>query len=117
VAKDVASGYSLLVDVDVGRCGAVYALSQGDSPADVPAGAPALPNSGELLRVNDNGTFSVVADALNLPTSVDVVKDTAFIVALGGEVWKVTGVSGHDHGRGGGCHDGGHGSHHSADQR
>lgn len=111
VAKDVASGYSLLVDVEVGRCGTVYALSQGDSPGDVPAGSPALPNSGELLRVNANGTFSVVADALNLPTSVDFVKDTAYIVTLGGEVWTVAGVSDRDHGHRGDCRENGHGDH------
>ncbi|MBG6059221.1 sugar lactone lactonase YvrE [Cryobacterium sp. MP_M5] len=109
---DVASGFSLLVDVEFGRCGVLYALSQGDSPGNVPAGSPALPNSGELLRVNDDGTFSVVTADLNLPTSVDFVRDTALVVTHNGEVWKIRGVSraagdsgrkggdcrGHDHG-------------------
>ncbi|WP_213814850.1 ScyD/ScyE family protein [Glaciihabitans sp. dw_435] len=91
-ARTVAAGYSLLVDVEFGP-GGLYALSQGDSPGEVPAGSPALPTSGELLKVTHNGTFSVVASGLNLPTSVDFVRDTAYIVTLGGEVVKVTHVS------------------------
>jgi hypothetical protein len=100
VATDVAAGYSLLTDVAFGR-GGLYAISQGDSPGDVAPGSPALPNSGELLRVNHDGTFSVVVDGLDLPTSVNFSRDTAYIVTLGGDVLKVTGVSrcGRGHGR------------------
>lgn len=94
VAREIASGYSLLVDVEFGPHGSLYALSQGDSPGDVPAGSPALGNSGELLRVAPNGLLKVVVDELDLPTSVDFVKNTAFIVTVGGDVLKVTGVSG-----------------------
>lgn len=103
--RDVASGYSLLVDVEYGPCG-LYALSQGDSPGTVPEGSPALPDSGELLRVNRTGTFSVVADGLDLPTSVDFRGDTAYVVTLGGEVVKITGIAKHH--RGGGCGGTGH---------
>ncbi|GAB3133247.1 ScyD/ScyE family protein [Marisediminicola antarctica] len=90
----VASGYSLITDVELGRCNALYALSQGDSPGDVPAGSPALPESGELLVVNRDGTFSVVADGLNLPTSLHIAGDTAFVVSLSGDVLKISGLSG-----------------------
>jgi hypothetical protein len=86
----VASGASLLVDVEFGSC-ALYALSQGDSPGDVVPGSPALPNSGELLRVNLDGTFSVVAEGLNLPTSVDFIGGAALVITQS-EVWKVTGL-------------------------
>ena len=55
--------------------------------------SPALPNSGKLLRANKDGTFSVVVDKLNLPTSVDFAGDTAFVVTLTGEVWKIEDVS------------------------
>lgn len=104
VVTDIASGFSLLVDVEFNRCGVLYALSQGDSPGDVTAGSPALPNSGELLRVNDDGTMSVVVDKLNLPTSVDFKHHTAFIVTMGGEVLKVTGLKGGgQHHRSGRC--------------
>ena len=98
VVRNVASGYSLLVDAEFGPCGSLYALSQGDSPGVVPAGSPALPDSGELLRANRNGTFTVVADALDLPTSVDFKRDAAFIVTNDGEVWKIADVNGWRHG-------------------
>ncbi|MET0976532.1 MAG: ScyD/ScyE family protein [Leifsonia sp.] len=107
--RDVASGYSLIVDVEFGACG-LYALSQGDSPGAVPEGSPALPDSGELLKVNRDGSYSVVADELDLPTSVDFKRDTAYVVTLGGDVWKIDDVSSAGrHHRGGGC--GGNGYH------
>lgn len=101
--RDVASGYSLITDVALGACG-LYAVSQGDSPGDVPPGSPALPDSGELLKVNHDGTFSVVAAGLDLPTSVAFQRDTAYLVTLNGEVWKVDDVSSAGrHHRGAGC--------------
>jgi hypothetical protein len=92
-AHDVASGFSLLVDVESGPDGALYALSQGDSPGDVPPATPAKPDSGRLLLVNRDGSFSVLADKLDLPTSLDFIGDTAFVTTLNGEVWKITNVS------------------------
>ncbi|MBG6237878.1 hypothetical protein IWX78_000833 [Mycetocola sp. CAN_C7] len=100
----VASGYSLLVDVELNRCGKLFALSQGDSAGDVPEGAPGLPDSGELLTVNRNGTFSVVAGALDWPTSVELVKNNAYVVTLNGDVLKITNVSGKGDCRGHGHH-------------
>jgi len=97
VVTDVASGYSLLTDVELGKSG-LFAVSQGDSPGDVPAGSPALPDSGELLKVDRDGTFSVVVDGLDLPTSVSISRNKAYIVTLGGDVLKVSGL-GHRHGR------------------
>jgi hypothetical protein len=88
----VASGISLLTDVEVGPCRGVYALSQGDSPGEVPAGSPALPNSGELVVALHDGTFGVVAGGLNLPTSVDFVGGTAYVVTNPGEVLEITDV-------------------------
>ncbi len=109
--REVGSGYSLMVDVEFGRCGTLYALSQGDSPGDVTPGAPALPNSGELLRVKGNGTYSVVTAGLNLPTSVDFLGDTALVVTHNGEIWKIPSVSrsGESERKGGDCRDNGHG--------
>ena len=84
----VASGASLLVDVEVGPCG-LYALSQGDSPGMVDPGAPALPDSGELLAVGRDGALRVVAEDLDLPASVAFARNDAYVTTLNGEVWKV----------------------------
>ena len=92
-AQDVASGFSLLTDVECGPHGALYALSQGDSPGDVAPGSPALPDTGRLLAVNRQGGFSVLVDKLNLPTSLDFAGTTAFVTTLSGDVWKVRHVS------------------------
>ena len=89
----LASGYSLLVDVESGRHGQLYALSQGDSPGIVPAGSPALPDSGELLRVTRAGRLVPVVSGLDLPTSVELTKKAAFVVTLGGEVLRITGLA------------------------
>jgi hypothetical protein len=92
-AHRVASGYSLLVDVESGPGGALYALSQGDSPGDVPPATPAEPDSGRLLLIRRNGSFAVLVDKLDLPTSLDFVGHTAFVTTLNGEIWRITNVS------------------------
>ena len=89
----VASGAPLVLDVEFGRGQTLFALSQGDFSGD-PAGFPALPNTGSLLRVNANGTFSVIADKLDRPTSLEIIGNTAYIVTLGGEVWTVDNIAG-----------------------
>jgi hypothetical protein len=96
-AADVASGAPLLVDVESGRGRDLYALSQGDFSGG-PAGSPALPNTGSLVKVNRNGTFSVVYDGLDRPTSVEFIKNTAYVVTLTGEIWKIENPSGPPHG-------------------
>jgi hypothetical protein len=45
-----------------------------------------------LSEVNRDGTFSVVIDGLNQPTSLEFIRKTAYVVTLGGEVWKIKGV-------------------------
>lgn len=100
--RAVASGYSLIVDVEAASCG-LYALSQGDSPGQVEPGSPGLPDSGELLRVNGNGSFTVIVDELDRPTSLSFVGDTAYIVTLGGDVLTVPDVAPGRHGMWGGC--------------
>jgi hypothetical protein len=89
----VAAGYSLLTDVEFAKCGHLFAVSQGNSPGVVPAGSPALADSGELLRVKRNGMFAVVADALDLPVSVAFIRGNAFVTTLNGEVWKIHDVA------------------------
>jgi hypothetical protein len=95
--REVASGSPLLVDVEFGRGHRLYALSQGVGSGG-PEGAPALPNTGALVKVNRDGTFTVLIDGLNQPTSLEFIKNTAYVVTLGGEIWKIKGVSGPPHG-------------------
>jgi hypothetical protein len=90
-ATEVASGSPLLVDVEFGRGRRLYALSQGVGSGG-PAGSPALPNTGALVRVNRDGAFTVVTDGLNQPTSLEFIGKTAYVVTLGGEIWKLNGV-------------------------
>jgi len=90
--RDVAAGSRLLVDVEFGRKGRLYALSQGVFPPGNPEGSPALPNTGALVRASRDGTFTVVIDRLNQPTSLEFIGQTAYVVTLGGEIWRINGV-------------------------
>jgi len=87
-ATAVASGARLLVDVEFGRGRTLFALAQGVW-AGVDAGDPALPNTGALVRVNGDGTFTVVTGGLNRPISLEFIGDTAYVVSLTGEIWRV----------------------------
>jgi hypothetical protein len=93
---EVASGAPLLVDVEIGRRFDLFALSQG-AWNGVAEGSPALPFTGSLVRANLDGTFSVVADGLNIPTSMEIIGDTAYVVSLVGEIWKIDDISGSRH--------------------
>jgi len=96
-ATEVASGSPLLVDVEFGRGRTLYALSQGIGSGG-PPGSPALPDTGALVKVNPDGTFTVVTDGLDRPTSLEFIGTTAYVVTLGGEIWKIDGVSGPPYG-------------------
>lgn len=89
----VASGARLVVDVEF-NCGhTLYALSQGVWDGVEP-GSPAKPNTGSLVRVNNDGTFSVIKDGLDRPTSLEFIGTTAYIVTLTGQIWTIEHVSG-----------------------
>jgi hypothetical protein len=90
--REVASGSPLLVDVELGRGHRLYALSQGDFPPGNPEGSPALPNTGALVKANRDGSFTVVIDRLNQPTSLELIGKTAYVITLGGEIWKIKDV-------------------------
>ena len=94
-ATEVASGAPLLVDVERGRGSTLFALAQGDFPCPDPAcaGLPALPNTGSLVKVNDDGTFTELLDELNQPTSLELIGTTAYVVTLNGEIWKIENVA------------------------
>jgi len=89
----VAAGAPLLVDVEFGRGRTLFALSQGDwnGPFE---GAPADPNTGALVQVGGDGTFTALAEGLDRPTSLEIIGTTAFVVTLGGEIWKFEDIAG-----------------------
>lgn len=90
---NVASGVPLMVDVEFNRGKTLFALSQGQW-AGAAAGDAAEPNTGSLVRVNNDGTVTVIANELDRPTSLEFMNNTAYIVTLTGEVWTVADVSG-----------------------
>ena len=93
----VASGAPILVDVEFGRGRTLYALSNGTFSGDV-AGSPGLPNTGALLKVNADGTFTVVMAGLDQPTSLEFIQNKAYVVTLTGEIWMIDGISGPPYG-------------------
>ncbi|MGB8704421.1 MAG: ScyD/ScyE family protein, partial [Gillisia sp.] len=91
--KTIASGTRLLVDVEFDRGRSLFALSQGIwDGAD--AGSPANPNTGSLVKVNNDGTMTPIVEGLDRPTSMEFVKNTAYIVTLTGDVLKIPGIYG-----------------------
>jgi hypothetical protein len=100
-ATTVASGARLAVDVETGRGQTLFALSQGEFPCGGDpscAGSPASHGTGALLRANANGTMTTVADELDQPSSLEIVDDTAYVITLNGEIWKVDRIAGPPYG-------------------
>ena len=94
-AIEVASGASLVVDVEFGPGHRLYALSQGIwdlPPTPENEGAPASPNTGRLVRVRRHGGFTSVAEGLDRPTSLEFSRNTAFVVTLTGKVFRIEDV-------------------------
>jgi hypothetical protein len=87
-AQQVAAGAPLLVDVEFGRGHTLFALSQGIGSGGPPA-TPAAPNTGSLLRVNEDGGLTAIVSGLDRPTSVKFIGNTAYIVTLAGEIWTI----------------------------
>jgi sugar lactone lactonase YvrE len=91
-AAEVASGASLIVDVELGRGHGLYALSQGDwdlPPTPENEGKPAAPDTGRLLRVTSHGHFATMVEGLDRPTSLEIIGDSAFVVTLTGKVLSI----------------------------
>lgn len=91
-ATEVASGAPLIVDVEFGPCRRLYALSQGIwdlPPTPENEGAPPSPDTGRLLRIQEDGSFATVAEGLDRPTSVEFIGKTAFAVTLTGKVIRI----------------------------
>ena len=91
-ATQIASGASLIVDVEFGPGCRLYALSQGIwdlPPTPENEGAPASPNTGRLLRVTRHGNLTPIAQGLDRPTSLEFIGDTAYVITLTGKVLKI----------------------------
>ena len=100
-AATVAVGARLAVDVEMGRGQTLFALSQGEFPCGGDpgcAGAPAAHDTGALMRANANGTMTTIAGELDQPTSLEIVGNTAYVVTLGGEIWKIDAIAGPPYG-------------------
>jgi hypothetical protein len=93
-STEIASGASMLIDVERGPHGKLYALSQGQWNG-VGEGSPALPNTGRLLVVERDGSLTPVVDThgqelvLDRPTSMEFVGNTAYVVSVDGNVYEV----------------------------
>jgi hypothetical protein len=91
---EVASGASMLIDVERGPHGKLYALSQGQWNGEG-EGTPALPNTGRLVIVKRDGSLKPVVDrrgrelVLDRPTSMEFVGDTAYVVSIDGNVYRI----------------------------
>jgi len=44
------------------------------------------------VKANRDGTFIVLVDRLNQPTSLEFIGKTAYVVTLSGEIWKIQGI-------------------------
>lgn len=96
-ATDVAAGARLAVDVAIGRGQTLFALSQGTFPCGgdpACAGAPASHDTGALMRADGSGGFTTIADALDQPGSLEIIGNTAYVITLGGEVWRIDDIAG-----------------------
>jgi sugar lactone lactonase YvrE len=85
---EVAAGLRLVIDVEFHPGRSLYALSHGEWNGQF-EGSPALPNTGALARVNEDGTFTVLVDNLNQPTSLELIGNTAYVTLLNGSILKI----------------------------
>jgi hypothetical protein len=94
---EVASGAPLLVDVEFGRGRTIFALAQGiwgeSCPPSCFPGDPPTPNTGSLVRVNNDGTFTEVATGLNWPSSMEIIGNTAYVVTLTGGIYRIDNIA------------------------
>jgi len=89
---EVAAGGPLMIDVERGRGMTLYALAQGPWNGQFP-GSPAQPNSGALHEIQPGGALRTIAAGINLPTSLEVIGNTGYVVTMTGEVWAFDGLS------------------------
>lgn len=87
---ELAGGAPLMVDVEYGR-GGLYGLAQGLHTSGI-EGSPADADTGMLVR-RIGSTLTPIAEAVDRPTSMEIVGDTAYVVTIDGEVWVYRNLS------------------------
>ena len=92
-ATEVASGVPWVLDVQFGLGRTLYALSFGTFDPNTESLNLAVPHTGALVKVNGDGTFTVVVHGLNQPTSLQFIGNKAYVVTLTGEIWTIDGIS------------------------
>jgi sugar lactone lactonase YvrE len=99
--SEIASGARLAVDVEFGLGQTLFVLSQGywDPNIGQGDGTPADPGTGSLFRVEGDGSVTELVDQLDIPTSMEIMGNTAYVVTLTGEIWKIAGISEPPYGR------------------
>jgi len=97
-ATEVASGVPWVLDLQFGLGRTLYALSFGTFDPNTESLNLAVPNTGALAKVNGDGTFTVVVQGLNQPTSLQFIGNKAYVVTLTGEIWRIDGLSGPPYG-------------------
>ena len=96
-AREVASGASMLIDVERGPNDQLYAVSMGQWDG-VGEGSWADPDTGRLLVVGPDGDLTPVVDGdgdelvLDPPASVEFVESTGYVVSVTGVVYRVDGL-------------------------
>ncbi|MEO6571487.1 MAG: ScyD/ScyE family protein [Ilumatobacteraceae bacterium] len=94
---EVASGASMLIDVEKGLRGRLYGISQGQWDG-VGEGSRAEPNTGRLVVVGRHGELTPVVDdagqelVLDRPTSLEFVGTTAYVLSVTGDVYRIDGL-------------------------
>lgn len=81
---ELAAGAPLMVDVEFGK-GGLYGLAQGIHTSGI-EGTPADADTGMLVR-RTGSELTPIAEAVDRPTSMEMIGDTAYVVTSDGEVW------------------------------
>lgn len=84
--RPVASGVPMIVDVEFGPYGDLYALSQGEYEDGTPAGAPGKAKTGKLLKVQPDGSFCSISSDIDRPTSISFSGPDGYVVTMSGQV-------------------------------
>jgi hypothetical protein len=47
------------------------------------------PTAGSLVKANRDGTFTEILNGLDQPTSLEIIGNSAYVIDLPGEIWKI----------------------------